>query len=289
MSEFTCKLCNYVFKTKFSLERHQNKKTKCNSKTEFKCEKCHKSFKTNQNLKYHINNTICDYLFKENKNNENDNYIDKTIIDILEGEEENKIFLLKMLGLNIEDEDINKIIISKITNESKLNIIKNKILTKNNIINSNNNNSNNTTNNIQINSFGNEKTDYLTNEYFAKLLQNNYGKDSFLKLSNEIYLNKDKPENNTIKIDNLNNKWCKIIENNKWITTTKDSAKEKIFSKVSDIILLILDDVKDKVPKEKRKIIADFLEKDADDEYIKETLAEMILKIYNFTINDLKN
>jgi len=259
MLEFKCKICNYIFKTKFSLERHQNKKTKCNLKTEYKCDKCQKSFKTNQNLKYHISNTICDYLFKENENQNKNNDIDKTIIDILEGEEENKIFLLKMLGLNIEDEDINKIIISKISNESKLNIIKNKILIKNNIINSNNTNSNNTTNNIQINSFGNEKTDYLTNEYFAKLLKNNYGKDSFLKLSNEIYLNKDKPENNTIKIDNLNNKWCKIIENNKWITTTKDSAKEKIFSKVSDIILLILDDVKDIVPKEKRKIIADFL------------------------------
>jgi rubredoxin len=281
MSGFTCKLCNYIFKTKFSLERHQNKKTKCNLKTEFKCEKCNKSFKTNQNLNYHIDNTICDYLFIENKENKENN-IDKTIIDILEGEEENKIFLLKMLGLNIEDEDINKIIISKISNESKINIIKNKILTKNNIINSNNTNSNNTTNNIQINSFGNEKTDYLTNEYFTKLLQNNYGKDSFLKLSNEIYLNNDKPENNTIRVDNLDNKWCKIIENNKWITTTKDSAKEKIFSKVSDIILLILDDVKDKVPKEKRKIIADFLEKDVDDTYIKETLAEMIVKIYNF-------
>lgn len=287
MSEFTCNLCNYVFKTKFSLERHHNKKTKCNLKTEFKCEKCHKSFKTNQNLKYHINNTICDYLFKENLNKNIDNNIDKTITDILEGEEENKIFLLKMLGLNITDEDISKIIISKISNTSKLNIIKNKILTKNNIINSNNTNSNNTTNNIQINSFGNEKTDYLTNEYFAKLLQNNYGKDSFLKLSNEIYLNKDKPENNTIKIDNLNNKYCKIIENNKWITTTKDSAKEKIFTKVSDIILLILDDVKDKVPKNKRDIITNFLEKDVDDEYIKETLTEMVLKIYNFTINDL--
>jgi hypothetical protein len=117
--------------------------------------------------------------------------------------------------------------------------------------------------------------------------KNNYGQESLLKLSNEIYLNKDKPENNTIKIDNLNNKYCKIIENNKWITTTKDSAKEKIFTKVSDIILLILDDVKDKVPKNKRDIITNFLEKDVDDEYIKETLTEMVLKIYNFTINDL--
>jgi rubredoxin len=81
INNYTCKLCNYIFKTKFSLERHQNKKTKCNLKTEFKCEKCNKSFKTNQNLNYHIDNTICDYLFIENKDNKENN-IDKTIIEL---------------------------------------------------------------------------------------------------------------------------------------------------------------------------------------------------------------
>jgi hypothetical protein len=223
------------------------------------------------------------------------NNIDKinndTIIEILENDDDDKIFLLKALGVNITDDEINKIIKSKISIEAKLNIIKNCINLKSssNITNSNNTNSNNTTNNILINNFGNEKTDYLTNEYFSKLLQNNYGKDSFLKLSNEIYLNKEKPENNTIKIDNLNNKYCKVIENNKWITTTKDNALKKIFNNVSDIILLILDDVKDKVPEKRREIIANYLEKDIDDEYIKETLTEMILKIYNFTLNDLNN
>jgi len=223
------------------------------------------------------------------------NNIDKinndTIIEILENDDDDKIFLLKALGVNITEDEINKIIKSKISIEAKLNIIKNCINSKSssNITNSNNTNSNNTTNNILINNFGNEKTDYLTNEYFSKLLQNNYGKDSFLKLSNEIYLNKEKPENNTIKIDNLNNKYCKVIENNKWITTTKDNALKKIFNNVSDIILLILDDVKDKVPEKRREIIANYLEKDIDDEYIKETLTEMILKIYNFTLNDLNN
>jgi hypothetical protein len=214
-----------------------------------------------------------------------------TIIEILENDDDDKIFLLKALGVNITEDEINKIIKSKISIDAKLDIIKNCINSKSssNITNSNNTNSNNTTNNILINNFGNEKTDYLTNEYFSKLLQNNYGKDSFLKLSNEIYLNKEKPENNTIKIDNLNNKYCKVIENNKWITTTKDNALKKIFNNVSDIILLILDDVNDKVPEKRREIIANYLEKDIDDEYIKETLTEMILKIYNFTLNDLNN
>ena len=107
-------------------------------------------------------------------------------------------------------------------------------------------------------------------------------------LTNEIYLNKEKPENNTIRVDNLNNKWCKIIENNKWITTTKDSAKQKIFSKLSEIILLILDDVKDKVPQDRINIIKDFFEKEiGEEEYIDESLTKLIFKIYDFTINDI--
>ena len=40
------------------------------------------------------------------------------------------------------------------------------------------------------------------------LLLNQKGKECFLKLSNVIYLNKDKLNNNTIKIDNLNNTSC---------------------------------------------------------------------------------
>ena len=289
MTEYVCNICNVIFCNKQSLERHQNKKYKCSNKTEYKCNTCNKCFKQKKNMIDHQINKKCDGKIKIVNNIDKIN--NDTIIEILENDDDDKIFLLKALGVNITDDEINKIIKSKISIEAKLNIIKNCINSKSssNITNSNNTNSNNTTNNILINNFGNEKTDYLTNEYFSKLLQNNYGKDSFLKLSNEIYLNKEKPENNTIKIDNLNNKYCKVIENNKWITTTKENALKKIFNNVSDIILLILDDVKDKVPEKRREIIANYLEKDIDDEYIKETLTEMILKIYNFTMNDLNN
>ena len=292
MNNIICNLCNSVFSNKYSLERHLNKKNKCNIKTEYKCHICYKCFKSNRNLKYHINNDSCKNIIENNIINVNDNDgLKNEIEEIINIEGSNKCFLLKTIGVKMTDDAINEILESKLTNKTKISCFINNINSKSssNITNSNNTNSNNTTNNILINNFGNEKTDYLTNEYFSKLLQNNYGKDSFLKLSNEIYLNKEKPENNTIKIDNLNNKYCKVIENNKWITTTKDNALKKIFNNVSDIILLILDDVKDKVPEKRREIIANYLEKDIDDEYIKETLTEMILKIYNFTMNDLNN
>jgi rubredoxin len=301
MNQYICNKCNIIFSNKQALERHQSKKFKCDIKTQFKCNVCNRSFKQKKNLIEHSINKVCENkvkIVKEVKEEKESNNIidDNTIIEILINEDDDRIFLLRTIGLNITDDEINKILKSKISNTSKINIIKNTInkLTKdtiknNSILNSNNNN-NNTINNININNFGNENIDYLSTKYFEKLLTNNYGKDSFLKLSNEIYLNKDRPNNNTIKIDNLNNKYCKIVENNKWITTTKESALKKIFSKVSNILLLIMDDdVNGKVPEKRKETIRDYLEKDFDDdnEDLKDTITEFILDIYNFTVNEI--
>jgi len=285
MVEYICNLCNRLFSSNQSLERHQNRKIKCNIRTEFKCSKCNKCFKQKKNLLDHQNNKTCNNI-KLIEKTDNKINID-TIIEILKNNEDDKIFLLKALGVSIIDIELNKIINSKISNEAKADIIKNNLNKSiGTVSNSNNKNSNNTTN-ININNFGNESVDYLSTKYFEKLLLNNYGKDSFLKLSNEIYLNKDKPNNNTIKVDNIDNKYCKIIENNKWITTTKDAALQKIFLKVSNIILLILEDVKDSVPEKRREIVTGYLEKDFEDPYIKETIKDFILNIYNFTTNEI--
>ena len=283
--EYVCNLCNYKFSSKQMLSYHQNKKTKCNIKTEFKCNNCKKCFKSKYSLERHTQINICENINQVKEEKEN-NTIDKAIEDIITNDSsiEDKIFILKTFGIVISEIEIKKILESKFNMNTKILSLKNTINNKSIITNTN---SNNTVNNININNFGNENIDYLTPKYFENLLKNNYGKDSLLKLSNEIYLNKDRPNNNTIKIDNLNNKYCKIIENNKWITTTKESALRKIFLTVSDLVLLILDDVKDKVPEKRRQIISDYLEKDFEDEYIKETITEFILNIYNFTINEV--
>lgn len=285
MEELKCKLCNYTFTTKYSLERHLNSKRKCNFKTEFKCNNCNKCFKQKNNLNEHIRNKIC------NKTTSEDLIIlnDKDIENIIKSDTKNKPFLLKTLGVKMTDEEIIEIINSPIILSTKVSCFKNnitKIINTANINNNSNNTTNNITNNILINNFGNENISYLTTEYFTKLLNNNYGKDSFLKLSNEIYLNTKQPHNNTIKIDNLNNKYCKIIENNKWITTTKDTAMKNIFNKIADVLINFMDDVKDSVPEKRLNIINEYLEKDFEEDYIKETIKEFILNIYNFTIEE---
>lgn len=290
MEEIKCKLCNYTFTTKYSLERHLNSKRKCNLKTEFKCGNCNKCFKQKNNLTEHMRNNVCNKLILT-KIEDSIVVNDKNIENIIISDAKNKSFLLKTLGVNMTDNEIVEIINSPITLSTKVacfnnNINKTSVNGSNINNNSNNTNSNNTTNNILINNFGNENLDYLTPEYFTKLLNNNYGKDSFLKLSNEIYLNNKQPHNATIKIDNLNNKYCKIIENNKWITTTKDTAMKNIFNKIGEILINFMDELKDSVPEKRLNIINDYLEKDFEDDYIKETIKEFILNIYNFSIND---
>ena len=285
MESLKCKLCNYTFTTKYSLERHLNSKRKCNLKTEFKCEICNKCFKQRNNLVEHSRNKICNKTVSEDLIIIND--ID--IENIIKSNTKNKPFLLKTLGVKMTDEEIMEIINSPIILSTKVSCFKNsitKIINTANITHNSNNTTNNITNNILINNFGNENISYLTSEYFTKLLNNNFGKDSFLKLSNEIYLNTKQPHNNTIKIDNLNNKYCKIIENNKWITTTKDTAMKNIFNKIADVLINFMDDVKDSVPEKRLNIINEYLEKDFEEDYIKETIKEFILNIYNFTIEE---
>ena len=80
-----------------------------------------------------------------------------------------------------------------------------------------------------------------------------------------------------VTIVNKIGKFCKVIEDNKWITTTKDKALQNIFIKVADILMKFMDDLSDSIPEKQMDIINDYLNKDFEDIYIKETVKEFIL------------
>jgi len=288
MSEIKCNKCNKYFSSKQMLLKHENRKNRCDEPTDYKCKICNRYFKQKKNLLEHVEKKVCvnNCIEIVSRKEQNTEISDKDISDILENKSshENKVFLIKLLGVDITDDELNKLIESSINISTKINLIKNKIKVKPNI---NNINSNNTTNNIQINNFGSENIEYLTPTYFKKLLTTHYGQDSFLKLSNEIYLNDKYPENNTIKVDNLNNKYCKIKKNNKWITTTKDDALKRIFDKVADEILKNSDDFADSISEQRLASIIQYFEKDYDEEIIKDAIKKFIIDIYNYTLNDV--
>jgi hypothetical protein len=268
-----CNICNKTFFSNQSLERHKNKKIKCSIKTEFKCDICNKYFKQKNNLNEHIKKKIC--KLEQVVDNSPLN-INKAYIDILKSDQklDDKIFFIQKLNNTISKDEIIKIIDAKYDMNTTIALLSTKAST---IINSNNTNTN--TNNIQINNFGNEKIDYITNDFLVKLINNNYGEDLLLKLSDKIYLNEKHPENKTIKIDNLTNKYCKIIEKNKWITTTKENALKKIKLFISDLIEICMSDNENVIPEKKRKIVSGYIEKEYEE--IAESIEKLILKIYN--------
>jgi len=65
LNKFKCNLCNNIFMSKFSLERHQEKKIKCNEQTLYQCKKCNRYFKEKRNLLQHIEKKLCKIITPE--------------------------------------------------------------------------------------------------------------------------------------------------------------------------------------------------------------------------------
>lgn len=126
MENFKCKICDKSFSTKQSLERHLNRKYKCNRK--IICHKCGLTFKTKQHLHNH-QNMKGDCLIKKiniintNKSTLLDNFVNySTLID--------KIFDLLELIKNLESKnnDLLKEILHLFQSENDINNIKSKII-----------------------------------------------------------------------------------------------------------------------------------------------------------------
>jgi uncharacterized C2H2 Zn-finger protein len=281
MNNYKCNNCNNIFVSKQSLEKHINKKIKCDIVTDYKCNKCNKYFKQKKNLLQHQEKDFCLSIIDKNNSVPS---MATDIKNILNSEctIDEKADLIITINDNLDMTRIKNIININIPFETKINLLVNakKTVTTINNTNSNNNITNN--NHILINNFGNENVDYITNKAITKLINSNYSEELLLKISDEIYLNEKHPENQTIKIDNLNNKFCKVKEKNKWITTTKDAALKKIFDRVFEIVINCIDDTKDVISEEKINIINGYIEKDFEDEIIVEAVKKLALNIYNF-------
>jgi len=291
MQEYKCSLCNLSFKSNNNLKKHQNKKNKCNVITEYHCISCGKYFKQNRSLLNHIE-----------KCNPQDNIIIsipdnyKAIKCILTSKdtEDIKIILLKKYNLNMTDNEIKIILNSSMTLDGKiLNIIS--FINKNNIPTMNNStinlgtikNSNNVTNNIQINNFGTEDISYLDNEYFKNLIMNQHIEKGYVQLIKDIYLNKEHPENGTIKVENLNNKYAHIYNNGKWDTILKYDLREQLHQKNYTILKMHYNKLKGSMSYPKKEETRVFLARDdTEDPHMMYVIDKIILLFYNDITED---
>lgn len=132
----------------------------------------------------------------------------------------------------------------------------------NNVTNSNNTTTHNieTQNVIVVNSFGKENTEYLTDKIVAKLIQT--GPFTCLpKIIEKIHFDPDHPENHNIKVTNQNNNYAKIVKDNKWVTTNKKNAIERMIQSGYDILEEKYSDTKDSISTLKQEKFEEFQNK----------------------------
>lgn len=212
MVEYKCEKCDKNFgNQKSHYLTHINKKFPCGSKTnkskisnnshestnksflknesdikikKFRCEFCNNSFSRNSSLVRHLEEYYC----KKKKSNDK-----KKIDELIELNKQ----LLK------QNEDIKKELyqIKKNSPNIKINNVKTENI------------------NIQINNYGSEKYDSMDNKLFLEPMLKEIGKQIFLKMIKNVYLNPELPQNHNIVITDKNRQICKIYNNNRWITT----------------------------------------------------------------------
>jgi hypothetical protein len=110
------------------------------------------------------------------------------------------------------------------------------ITTNNHSINNSINNSNNTINNntIVVNNFGHEEISHLSPQFLEKCLF--YMSMGVKSLTHAIHLDKNKPENHTIKVTNIKSPFVSVMKDGKWIYKNKDEALSELISKENDIL-----------------------------------------------------
>jgi len=281
---YICNICSTKFDTKQHLQQHENKKNKCNVQTDYKCNKCNKFFKQQKTLFNH--NIKCNNKEKKDKdkNDETTSIIVKSNSPI-----EKKVEILNLL-LDIDAEQILNIlklnvpldeqirILNKINNNKNTKSNVNNTITKN----SNNNSNNNTTNNIQINNFGKEDLSFMDSTYFTNLIMNQHIEKGYMQLIHDIYLNKEHPENNTIKVENINNKFAHVYNNGKWEAILKYDLKEKIHKKNYTILKMHYDKLKNTMSYPKKEETRTFLARDdTSDPHMMYVIDKIVLLFYN--------
>lgn len=275
---FICNLCGLNFKSKQSLEKHMNKKIKCNTITKYQCSKCHKYFTQRHSLVEHASVPCKKYtpieLAPEYNIKIKPPVIEEDVIDME--------FIIKQNILTTSKVDLLFKLYKKITlnRDTLINILdcptmdirlKMAIIKK--------------TEEQTINNFGEENLDYLNDGYFKVLFNNFVIEDGYTRLIKDIYLNKDHPQNMTVYISNIREKFGYIRKDYKWEHTLKTDLKEKIHEKSLNLLRENAFKLKKDIDKTKRNQIAIFLARKFDDDaHLKDVNEKMLLLFYKSNI-----
>lgn len=216
---FSCKRCGYETKLLANLKTHFRRKKSCkdilncrieildllndiNSELDFECDICADRFKTKQGLVQH--NNICKILEFDKLKKENE----------------------------ILNEEIHKL---KLQNNTTIN---NNNTTNNNTINNNNTTNNNNTNiTLIINDFGNESISHIVDDkQFLEKCMKELFTSAIENVVKKIYFDKEHPENNNIKMQNIKLNQVMIRKDGDWERTNISGPAIKMIRKSRNIL-----------------------------------------------------
>ena len=247
--DFYCEPCKMYFKSKTNLERHKttnrHKKQTTTSNTElYKCD-CGKFYAHRPSFYRHKKEcSSVTQMTIEASINQNETVIQmlQERLDKQDKELEKKDQEMEQLRKKVET------LIEK-TNGSTTN---NNIQTLNNI---------ETQNVIVVNSFGNENTEYLTDQNITGLIKNNGPVTCIPKIIERIHFDPHHPENHNIKVTNVKNNYAKIIKDNKWVTTNKKKAIDSMIETSYVLLEEKYQDNKDSISEFRQERFEDFQNK----------------------------
>jgi hypothetical protein len=215
MATQTCIKCSKTFNSKYTYNKHLNKKNDCSLKYKYKekqnCQYCNKLYYSKYTLSTHQKKCNSMIIYEENK--------------ILENK-------LKEIEKKIDQP-----------------VIQTNILTTNNNNNNTNTNSNNTINNninIQILPF--DKTNkYLSDIQISQILGKGY--KSIEEFITAIHFNKDHPENHNLYISNNRDKYINVYDGIDWKLQEKNDVVDRLYTDNTDYLIDKFNDLLDELDK----------------------------------------
>jgi len=150
----------------------------------------------------------------------------------------------------------------------------------------NNNSTNNIQQNIVINTFGKEKTDYIKGNYLDKLIKAPYR--AIPRLLGKIHFNSKHPENHNVKITNMKGRFANVYKNNTWRIEDKKKVITDMIDKGFDIIDDHHEDNKDQLNQYHEKNYIIFKDRfDTNDPKLKKMIEQDIeIEILNHSQNN---
>lgn len=213
---YICKRCGTEFKAKHHLKQHYKRQILCEAKVStkgykelmeldfpsvikvFKCAYCDKTFNHQPNRSRHQSNC------KENKD-VNNNMVDAVKINDMLIEE------LKDIRQEIAELRREKSSSPSIINAQNIYI-----------------------NNIQLNNFGAETYDHITDEFVRHCLMNKVqGAKSLIE---RIHFSDEVPENRNVRLKSLKNSIVEVKKDEKWVANSCNEALETMISKGCNIM-----------------------------------------------------